>query len=119
MSVNAFIGGNLKECLSVCNISSELPPKSLSFASHTWANVSAQAKAVLALFAFCKQLLYGAQLGVCVGWNERLVVKHYIFGCISFTQIIALHNLLYPKLVFDSDKIIEYTEERPFARFFN
>lgn len=36
-------------------------------------------RAVDALFAFCKQLLHGAQLGVCIGWNERLVVKHIIF----------------------------------------
>lgn len=80
MSVNAFIGGNLEECLSVCNISSVLPLKCLSFASHTRANIPAQTKAVVALFAVCKQLLYGAQLGVCVGWNERLVVKHNFFG---------------------------------------
>ncbi len=46
----------------------------------------------ITIFAFCKQLLHGAQLVVCIGWNEWLFVKYIIF--LDVNIVASLKRLL-------------------------
>lgn len=115
MSVNAFIGGNPEECLSVCGVSGGLAPKCLSL--HNWcANSSFLTnQALVAIFASCKQSLLALPFGVCIGWNERLLTgcqTHHVFWWQdgTITKIVSKNGLVWKEIQHRGtlDPLIQY-----------